>query len=97
MGCGSPKYEEHCLSAIDAIDPNIRFCAYKLRLNDSASAHDVNALMESLKKKDTFGMSALEAELAKIDQDNQKQRAQSLAYKVWNHKQQNEASEVTRV
>ncbi|KAL7753325.1 signal recognition particle subunit srp68 [Sorochytrium milnesiophthora] len=73
----SPHHEALCQAAIDAIDPNIRFCGYNLskQTKGSRSAADVDALVEMYKSKQSnagFVDSQMEAMLAETgaNQDN---------------------------
>ncbi|KAL0081453.1 hypothetical protein F4703DRAFT_1866974 [Phycomyces blakesleeanus] len=49
-------------SAIDTLDPNIRFCAYKLQID--TSSQDMDAITKHIKP--VTGMESLETELAKV-------------------------------
>ncbi|RUS26317.1 hypothetical protein BC938DRAFT_470923 [Jimgerdemannia flammicorona] len=65
---GSPHQEALCNSAIDEIDPNIRFCAYRLRLggtsNTAGGTRDAEELVATLRKKgNVVGIDLLEAQL----------------------------------
>ncbi|KAI9025212.1 hypothetical protein CLU79DRAFT_744588 [Phycomyces nitens] len=56
-------------SAIDTLDPNIRFCAYKLQLD--TSSQDIDAIAKHIKP--VTGMETLEAELAKVKKSSAQQ------------------------
>ncbi|CAO3591463.1 unnamed protein product [Absidia cylindrospora] len=78
--------EALCYSAMDDIDPNIRFCAYKLQLSGSGSAQDIESLVSTLKQqpgRNVTGMDLLEAQLAKIGQEGRKEQVQALAHMTW--------------
>ncbi|KAI8388898.1 uncharacterized protein BYT42DRAFT_251343 [Radiomyces spectabilis] len=75
--------EALCYSAIDAIDPNIRFCAYKLQLDEGNSAHNIDEIVDSLRKKNAAGMALLEAQLEKVTQENRMERTRSLSKITW--------------
>ncbi|KAI8086210.1 uncharacterized protein BX664DRAFT_335181 [Halteromyces radiatus] len=75
-------------AAMDEIDPNIRFCAYKLQLNGSGSAQDIETLVANLKQqRNVTGMDLLEAQLAKVGEEHRKEQAQALAHMTWRHEQ----------
>lgn len=44
----SAHQEALCYAAIDSIDPNIRYCAYNLRIK-GGGAQDINTLLEMRK------------------------------------------------
>lgn len=65
---GTPHQEALCNSSIDEIDPNIRFCAYRLRLGGASGtasgARDAEELVTMLRKKgNVVGIDLLEAQL----------------------------------
>lgn len=73
------EQEALCYSAIDEIDPNIRFCAYKLQLS---GGQDVEGIVG---KHQGPGMDQLKEQLAKISDD--KSKDQTLKTFVWRDKQ----------
>ncbi|KAI8333105.1 hypothetical protein BC941DRAFT_504898 [Chlamydoabsidia padenii] len=80
--------EALCYSAMDDIDPNIRFCAYKLQLGGSGSAQDIDSLVASLKQHHSgTGLDLLEAQLAKVGEEHRKEQVQALAHMTWRHEQ----------
>jgi signal recognition particle subunit SRP68 len=81
----SGHQEALCYSAMDDIDPNIRFCAYKLQLGGGGgSAQDIDALVTTLKqRRNGTGMDLLEAQLAKVGEEHRKEQVQALAHMTW--------------
>lgn len=65
----NPQQEALCYAAIDDIDPNIRFCAYKLQLDTS----NIPQLVDDLAKKNST-VSAIESQLLQITQSSKKER-----------------------
>ncbi|KAI7887191.1 hypothetical protein K492DRAFT_233060 [Lichtheimia hyalospora FSU 10163] len=65
----NPQQEALCYAAIDDIDPNIRFCAYKLQLDTS----NIPQLVNDLQKKNSM-VSTLEPQLLQITQSSKKER-----------------------
>ncbi|KAJ1564601.1 signal recognition particle subunit srp68, partial [Cladochytrium tenue] len=61
---GTAHQEALCQSFIDAIDPNIRYCAYNLRLN--SGGQDVAALLEMRRKADGAGLEQLAAQVDEV-------------------------------
>lgn len=72
---------------MDEIDPNIQFCAYKLQLGGvSGSAQDIETLVSTLKQNNSNNH-LLEAQLAKVCQEQRKEKAQALAHMTWRREQ----------
>ncbi|RUS23340.1 hypothetical protein BC937DRAFT_86974 [Endogone sp. FLAS-F59071] len=85
---GTPHQEALCNSAIDEIDPNIRFCAYRLRLGGASGttsgARDAEELVTMLRKKgNVVGIDLLEAQLEDALAQTRQQRAESLTSITW--------------
>ncbi|KAI9301802.1 hypothetical protein BJ944DRAFT_257393 [Cunninghamella echinulata] len=81
FGNNSNAHQEAlCYSAMDEIDPNIQFCAYKLQLG-----------VKNLKQNNqtAAGMDLLEAQLSKVCQEQRKEKAQALAHMTWRNEQFN--------
>lgn len=71
-----PQQEALCYAAIDDIDPNIRFCAYKLQLDTSNIPH----LVDDLRKKNAT-VSALEPQLAQVTTQSSKKERPTLKWR----------------
>ncbi|KAI8635959.1 hypothetical protein BD408DRAFT_426909 [Parasitella parasitica] len=74
------EQEALCYSAIDDIDPNIRFCAYKLQSSDG---QDINGIIG---KHQNPSMEQLKEQLAKIGEDKSSKH-QSLKTLTWRDKE----------
>ncbi|KAJ3285673.1 signal recognition particle subunit srp68 [Borealophlyctis nickersoniae] len=61
-GAGSAQQETLCQSAIDAIDPNIRYCAYNLKLKGGQTM-DIAELVEMRNKSEGMGLDLLAAKV----------------------------------
>lgn len=70
-----------CYSAIDLIDPNIRFCAYKLQLS---GGQDIDSLVSNYQG---VGIQSLREKLEKIVDDMDKKGAQPLKAVTWRNKE----------
>ncbi|KAI8977586.1 hypothetical protein BDF20DRAFT_913901 [Mycotypha africana] len=75
------EQEALCYSAIDEIAPNIRFCAYKMQISDGQDAESI------IKKHRSKEVDDLEAELAKIAQNDKKKNARSMLMLTWRDKE----------
>ncbi|KAF1798711.1 hypothetical protein FB192DRAFT_1430019 [Mucor lusitanicus] len=73
------EQEALCYSAIDEIDPNIRFCAYKLQLG---SGQDVEGIVGQHQGP---GMDQLKEQLAKVSNDKSKDQTRKTL--VWRDKE----------
>ncbi|CAG8486057.1 8117_t:CDS:10 [Diversispora eburnea] len=80
---GTPHQETLCQSAIDDIDPNIRYCAYKLRIGTD-SVSDVEDLVKTtIKKNKGVGLDLLEAEVESVLAQNRQVKAASITSISW--------------
>ncbi|CAH1767955.1 3489_t:CDS:2, partial [Entrophospora sp. SA101] len=79
---GTSHQETLCQSAIDDIDPNIRFCAFKLRLGT-----DVEDLVKmTLGKNKGVGLDLLEAEVESVLTQSRQQKASFLNSITWHNR-----------
>ncbi|CAO3629335.1 unnamed protein product [Cunninghamella blakesleeana] len=88
FGNSSNAHQEAlCYASMDEIDPNIQFCAYKLQLGGAnGSTQDIETLVSTLKQNNSSNH-LLEAQLAKVCQEQRKEKAQALAHMTWRHEQ----------
>ncbi|CAG8619265.1 38406_t:CDS:10 [Gigaspora margarita] len=80
---GTAHQETLCQSAIDDIDPNIRYCAYVLRLG-ADNVSDVDALVKmTIGKNKGVGLDLLEAEVESVLAQTRQEKAASLTSITW--------------
>ncbi|ORZ02745.1 hypothetical protein BCR43DRAFT_482096 [Syncephalastrum racemosum] len=72
------RQEALCNSAIDEIDPNIRFCAYKLNNGEVSSSGDMSSLVRELQGQQ---LSDLDARFSAIQADNTDQQVMRLQWR----------------
>ncbi|CAG8439666.1 7635_t:CDS:10 [Scutellospora calospora] len=80
---GTAHQETLCQSTIDDIDPNIRYCAYVLRLGTD-SVSDVDDLVKmTIGKNKGVGLDLLEAEVESVLAQTRQEKAASLTSITW--------------
>lgn len=77
-----PQDEVLYSSAVNDIDPSIRFCAYKLRLG-SGGQPDISNVISSLKTDNAGEFEEIERQLSVLDKETRKQKANTLAETSW--------------
>ncbi|KAG9291736.1 hypothetical protein G9A89_012021 [Geosiphon pyriformis] len=83
---GTSHQEALCQAAIDDIDPNIRYCAYKLRLGTDGF-QDVDELVKiTLGKNKRIGLDLLEAQVEAVLSQTRKEKAAALTSITWRNR-----------
>lgn len=83
---GDAQQEALCNSTIDSIDPNIRYCAYNLKIKNTTSEEDVAALVDMKIKSSAAGSSFLDTKIEALLQKKIQEKAALLTSITWrNH------------
>ncbi|CAG8464890.1 5137_t:CDS:10 [Funneliformis caledonium] len=81
---GTSHQETLCQSAIDDIDPNIRYCAFKLKLGTDSSNIGVEDLVKiTIGKNKSVGLDLLEAEVETVLAQTRQEKAATLTSISW--------------
>ncbi|KAG0174417.1 signal recognition particle subunit srp68 [Apophysomyces sp. BC1015] len=83
---GNAHAEALYYSAIDEIDPNIRFCAYKLHLSGQSNTQSVDGIIHGFKTQHTDSIQRLEAQLSDVVYQQAKEETQSV-HITWHNKE----------
>jgi len=83
---GDPQQEALCHSTIDSIDPNIRYCAYNLKIKNTSSEDDIAALVEMKLKSSANGANFLDDKIEALIQKKIQEKASQFTSITWrNH------------
>jgi len=83
---GDPQQEALCNSTIDSIDPNIRYCAYNLKIKNTSSEDDIAALVEMKLKSSANGANFLDDKIEALIQKKIQEKASQFTSITWrNH------------
>jgi len=83
---GDPQQEALCHSTIDSIDPNIRYCAYNLKIKNTSSEDDIAALVEMKLKSSATGANFLDDKIEALIQKKIQEKASQFTSITWrNH------------
>ncbi|GET01708.1 signal recognition particle subunit SRP68-like [Rhizophagus clarus] len=80
---GSSHQEILCQSAIDDIDPNIRFCAFKLKLGTDSNTGVEDLVKITIGKNKGVGLDLLEAEVESVLAQTRQEKAAALTSISW--------------
>jgi len=83
---GDPQQEALCHSTIDSIDPNIRYCAYNLKIKNTSNEDDIAALVEMKLKSSSTGANFLDDKIEALLQKKIQEKASQFTSIAWrNH------------
>jgi len=83
---GDPQQEALCHSTIDSIDPNIRYCAYNLKIKNTSGEDDIAALVEMKLKSSATGANFLDDKIEALLQKKIHEKASQFTSITWrNH------------
>ncbi|ORX82519.1 hypothetical protein BCR32DRAFT_231918 [Anaeromyces robustus] len=83
---GDPQQEALCHSTIDSIDPNIRYCAYNLKIKNTSNEDDIAALVEMKLKSSATGANFLDDKIEALLQKKVQEKASQFTSIEWrNH------------
>ncbi|CAG8689532.1 13146_t:CDS:2, partial [Acaulospora morrowiae] len=80
---GTSHQETLCQSAIDELDPNIRYCAYVLRLGSDSASNVEDLVKMTIGKSKGVGLDLLEAEVESVLAQTRQEKAASLTSISW--------------
>jgi len=83
---GDPQQEALCHSTIDSIDPNIRYCAYNLKINNTTNEDDIAALVEMKLKSSANGANFLDDKIEALLQKKIQEKASQFTSISWRNR-----------
>jgi len=83
---GDPQQEALCHSTIDSIDPNIRYCAYNLKIKNTSNEDDIAALVEMKLKSSSTGANFLDDKIEALLQKKIQEKASQFTSITWRNR-----------